>query len=579
MSKQYDIRINPQQPSSEEIARHKNFDALLEQYQQAKVTPQPGATIIRFSLLMRYAAAVAVLAIAVYSAFVLMQPAATDVQAAYFEKQPHIIVPFEQPQLTKPAVALKVNANKGGVLEYPSGSRLVIPSEAFMTDRGRLVEGEVDIHYREMLDYVDFFLAGVPMQYDSAGKHYDLESAGMVEIYAEQNGKRVNMAPGKTIAVELVSFILRTPNSQIPRFNVYKLDTAARQWVYQDVNHLQLVEDYLDPNDPAYDVKKAHLDALKAIESKGILEMQAYQTMMPAPEAPSSPQKHQGKHPTIELQFTDDNVIFEDQNGLENGEAARLEKLYKGTIWQISPRNGSLDERAFRVEWETTRLKQLNNQEYELTFIRGAQTLKLIVSPVLMGNDYEQALRSYDAAVKEYEQKMAKWVQLLQEKRVAIQQKIDDEKAAAQQAFEAQHADIFTETGGEGMIRSKVINRFQVASLGVWSCDRPVPPAPKAVSAQFTDQQGKAVEGMVAYVADKNRNTLRRFLVTEGAKMNFDADSDNLLWMVTKDDKLALVNPGQFRQIGNNDEHTFEFTVVDRKITNEAEVRELLKFD
>ncbi|MFM9952311.1 MAG: hypothetical protein ACKV1O_30555 [Saprospiraceae bacterium] len=578
MSKQYDIRINPQQPSSEEIARHKNFDALLEQYQQAKVTPQPGATIIRFSLLMRYAAAVAVLVIAVYGAFVLMQPAATDVQAAYFDKQPHVIVPFEQPELTKPAVALKVNASKGGVLEYPSGSRLVIPSEAFMTDRGKLIEGEVDIHYREMLDYVDFFLAGVPMNYDSAGKSYDLESAGMVEIYAEQNGKRVNMAPGKTIAVELVSFILRTPNSQIPRFNVYKLDTEARQWVYQDVNHLQLVEDYLDPKDPDYDVKKAHLDALKAIESKGILEMQAFQTMTPAPEAPSSPQKHQGKHPTIELQFTDDNVIFEDQNGLENGEATRLEKLYKGTIWQISPRNGALDERAFRVEWETTRLKRLNNQEYELTFISGVKELKLIVSPVLMGNDYEQALRSYDAAVKEYEHKMAKWVQLLQEKRVTIQQKIDDEKAAAQKAFEAQHADIFTSTG-EGMIRSKVINRFQVASLGIWSCDRPVPPAPKAVSAQFTDQQGQAVEGMVAYVADKNRNTLRRFLVTDGAKMNFDADSDNLLWMVTKDDKLALVNPGQFRKIGNNDEHTFEFTVVDRKITNEAEVRELLKFD
>lgn len=577
MSKQYDIRINPQQPSSEEIARHKDFDALLNQYQQAKATPQPGATVIRFSLLMRYAAAVAVLAIAVYSAFILMQPA-TDVQAAFFKQQPHVLPPFEQPELTKPATALKVNAHKGGVLEYPSGSRLVIPSEAFMTDRGKLVEGEVDIHYREMLDYVDFFLAGMPMNYDSAGRHYDLESAGIIEIYAEQNGKRVNMAPGKTIAVELVSFILRTPNSQIPRFNVYKLDTASRQWIYQDVNHLQLVEDYLDPKDPAYDVKKTHLDALKAIENKGILEMQAFQTMNPAPQAPLSPQKHRGNQPTMELQFTDDNVIFEDQNGLANGEADRLEKLYKGTIWQISPRNGALDERAFRVEWETTRLKPLNNQEYELTFVSGTKELSLIVSPVLMGNDYEEALRSYDTAVKAYEQKMAEWVRLLQEKRVAIQQKVDNEKVAAQQAFESQHTELFAASGGE-MIRSKVINRFQVESLGVWSCDRPVPPAAKAVNAQFTDQQGNTVEGRVAYVADKNRNTLRRFLVTDGATMNFDADSENLLWMVTEDNKLALVKPGQFRQVGDKKEYTFAFTVADKKIANEEEVRDLLKFD
>ncbi|NUO02467.1 MAG: hypothetical protein HUU01_17825, partial [Saprospiraceae bacterium] len=379
MSNKYDIRINPQQPSSEDIARYKNFDALLEQYQQAKATPQPGASIIRFSLLTRYAAAVAVLAIAVYGAFLLMQPAASDVQAAFFKNQPHVLTPFDNPELTKPATALKVNANKGGVLEYPSGSRLVIPSEAFMNDRGKLIEGEVDIHYREMIDYVDFFLAGMPMSYDSAGRQYDLESAGMVEIYAEQNGKRVSMAPGKTIAVELVSFILRAPNSQVPRFNVYRLDTTTRQWLYQNVNHLQLVEDYLDPKDPAYDVKKAHLDALKAIERKGILEMEAFQTATPAPVAPSSPQKRNGNQPTIELQFTDDNVIFEDQNGLANGEMDRLEKLYKGTIWQISPKNGALDERAFRVEWETTRLKPLNNQEYELTFVSGAKELKLIV--------------------------------------------------------------------------------------------------------------------------------------------------------------------------------------------------------
>jgi len=577
MSKQYDIRINPQQPSSEEIARHKNFDALLDQYRQAQATPQPGARIIRFPLLMRYAAAVAVLAIAAYGAFFLIQPA-EDVQAAFFKKQPHVLVPFDNPEFAEPVAALKVNANKGGVLEYPSGSRLVIPSEAFMTDRGKLVEGEVDIRYREMLDYVDFFLGGMPMSYDSAGQHYDLESAGMVEIYAEQNGKRVEMAPGKTISVELVSFILRKPNSQIPRFNVYKLDTASRKWIYQDVNHLQLVEDYLDPKDPAYGIKKAHLDALKAIESKGILEMQAFQTMTPAPEAPSSPQKHQGKHPTIELQFTDDNVIFTDQNGLENGEEDRLEKLYKGTIWQISPRNGDLDERAFRVEWETTRLKPLNNQEYELTFFSGAKELKLIVSPVLVGNDYEQALRSYDIAVKAYEQKMAEWVRLLQEKRVAIQQKIDAEKAAAQQAFEARNAELFA-SSEEGMIKSKVINRFQVASFGVWSCDRAVSPAPKGVSAQFTDQNGQALEGMVGYVADKNHNTLRRFLVTDGVKINFDADADNLLWLVTEDDKMALMKPDQFRQVGNNAEHTFSLTVVDKKIANEAEVRELLKFD
>ncbi len=577
MSKQYDIRINPPQPSSEEIARHKNFDALLEQYQQSKATPQPGARVVRFSLLSRYAAAAAVLVIAVYGAFYLLQPAA-DAEVAFFKSRPHVLKPFSDPVLAEAPLTLKVSADNGGVLEYPSGSRLVIPSKAFMSDRGKLIEGEVDIHYREMNDYVDFFLAGMPMNYDSAGMRFEMESAGIVEIYAEQNGERVNIAPGKAISVELVSFILRAPNTLIPQFNVYKLDTTSRKWVYQDINNLQVVEDYLDPLDPAYAIKKSHQDALKAIENKGILEMQRFQAMTPVPEAPSRPQKQNGSQPTIELQFTDDNVIFEDQNGLANGEATRLEKLYKGTIWQISPRNKGLDERAFRVEWESTRLKPINDQEYELTFVSGTKELKLIVSPVLMDNDYEQALRSYEAAMLVYEQKMAERESLLQEQRVAIQQRIDAEKTAEQRAFEAQNADLLS-SSNMGMIKSKVINRFEVASLGIWSCDRPVPPASKEINAQFTDQNGAPIEGTVGYIADKNHNTLRRFLITEDAKMNFDADSDNLLWMVTQDDKMAIVKPEQFRQVGNNGAHTFSFDVINQKISSEEDVRALLKFE
>lgn len=574
MSKQYDIRVNPQQPTSEEIARHQNFDALLEQYQQAKANPQPTAKIIRFSSVLRYAAAAIIVLVAGYGISFLMKPSA-NLEAAFFAKQPHIIPPFEAPELAKPVAlpARKVNASEGAVLEYPSGSRLVIPSEAFMNDRGKLVEGEVDIHYREMLDYVDFFLAGIPMSYDSAGMRYDLESAGMVEIYAEQNGERVAMAPGKMIDVELVSFILRTPNGQIPRFNVYKLDTTARQWIYQNVNNLQLVEDYLDPKDPAYTIKKAHQDALKAIDAKGLQEIQVFQAGMPMPEAPVQPRKQSSNQPTIELQF-DDNTIFEN----ENGEPVLSEKLYKGTIWQISPKSNAYDERAFRVEWETTRLKPLNGEEYELTFASGARTLKLIVSPVLTGNDYEQAMERYEAAMALYNSKIAERESLLQEKRVTIQQKIDAEKTRTQKAFEAQNATAFSGSG-DMLIKSKIINRFQVGSLGFWSCNRPVLPAPQEVSAQFADQNGNKLEGKIAYVANKNHNTVRRFLATDGAKMHFDAKSDNLLWMVTEDDKIAIVKPEQFREIGNNNAHTFTFKLVDQKIDNEAEVRELLKFE
>lgn len=42
----------------------------------------------------------------------------------------------------------------------------------------------VKITYREFADPIDFFVSGIPMEYDSAGRKYNFESSGMCEINA-----------------------------------------------------------------------------------------------------------------------------------------------------------------------------------------------------------------------------------------------------------------------------------------------------------------------------------------------------------------------------------------------------------
>ena len=368
MGNNYNFKINPRLPSSEEIQRHKDFGALLRQYkgQQESRRTRRLRRLRVVSASSAAAAAVAAIAIVLGGIFSAPnEPARTAEE--YFAQQEFIKPPLAkdiQPQFA----SFRVDANQGGVYEYPSGSRLVVPAAAFADDRGRLIEGEVDIRYREMHDYVDFFLSGVPLTYDSAGVKYHLESAGMIEIYAEQDGKRVQLAPGKNIDVELVSeIIVSSFNLNVPpRYHVYQLDTFSREWLYQDVDNIQFIEDeILEESDPLFQYKKELLSSYDAIESRVAEQLRALESSIPKPVEPLRPQRAAPGRPTLELNFLDGSLNVEDtQNGEVQDELAKLQRMYKGVIWQISPSSPAFDERAFNVSWQSVRIRPANNRDY-----------------------------------------------------------------------------------------------------------------------------------------------------------------------------------------------------------------------
>ena len=221
----YNFKINPPQPSSEDIEKHKDFDALLQKFQETPLPAEKEPTRKPRVVWLKYAAAAAAVIMLGVFAQRLLQEGNTLTEEEHFAT-----LPFINPPLTniKPTFASqKVNANQGGVYEYNNGSKLIVPAAAFVSDDGKMVEGDVDIKYREMHDFVDFFLSGIPMTYDSAGTKYILESAGMVEIYAEQNGQRLKMQPGKEIKVELISYINMPRLNVSPKYNIYKLDAVS----------------------------------------------------------------------------------------------------------------------------------------------------------------------------------------------------------------------------------------------------------------------------------------------------------------------------------------------------------------
>lgn len=123
-----------------------------------------------------------------------------------------------------------VDALKGDTLFYNTGSILYFPPNSFADKDGNPVQGNVQIKYREFADPMDFYLSGISMSYDSAGKAYTFESSGMCEVLAFKDGVPVfvNLKSKPEI------YLAGTNNS--PFHNLYYLDTVQKKWMYKGLN-------------------------------------------------------------------------------------------------------------------------------------------------------------------------------------------------------------------------------------------------------------------------------------------------------------------------------------------------------
>lgn len=590
MSNNYDIRRNLKQPSSEQIAQYRDFDALLEKYKQAAPDEnEQGATVIEMQAragrpaiirrLSYIAAAAAVLAGIFFVFNWLQKPTSALTETEYFAQQPFVNPPLEtlQPQ----AVAYKINVAKGGVYEVKTGSKLVVPREAFMNDRGELIQGDVDLYYREMKDYIDFFVSGIPMGYDSAGTKFNLESSGMIEIYAEQKGQRVQLAAGKAIQVELVSEIYLPEGSTLSPYQVYKLDTVSRNWLYQDVDNLQIIQDVetsFNNNNPINALRKEFANTIATIESAANARLREIEASVPRPVEPLKPQRKVGNTPSMELDFTDNSVIVEDDPNTPENENERLKKGYGDAVWQIAPNTTYDEQRLSKIIWETFRLRPLNSQQYELTLQKGSLTEKIIVMPVMTGKDYDRALKQYEKDYAEWQQQIAAWEAQLKSQKDEVAQKATTDKAAAQKAF-AKKLTAAGQNPQDALMRKKlVINRFQATSLGVWNCSRPIANADAQFQSDLEDQTGEKYRQQAVFLVNKYQNTVYRFYAAEDALIRFQEGTDNLLWIVNDQNQIALLKPADFKKAAQDDPRKIVLQRLERPIRGEADVRKILSF-
>lgn len=126
-----------------------------------------------------------------------------------------------------PIRTFTVSATEKSVIDLPNGGKISFPENAFVDENGKALTGRVNIQWQEYHSLTDILFSGIPMTYDSLGVTRAFESGGMFTIKAVQNGKTVELAPGKNAGIDLASYNDRKT------FNFYALNEQTGKWSYE----------------------------------------------------------------------------------------------------------------------------------------------------------------------------------------------------------------------------------------------------------------------------------------------------------------------------------------------------------
>jgi hypothetical protein len=352
----------------------------------------------------------------------------------------------------------------------------------------------------------------------------------MVEVYAEQNGKRLQLAPGKFLQVELVSEVPVNDYFTLPNYYIYQLDTAARSWVYRNVDMLQFIEDNEWPDGDTGSPEALWKGQLSQLETEYQQSLQKLQEGYPLPAAPLMPTQAKGDRPTLELDFLNGDIALGAGSDLQ---VEDLAYLHQGTIWEITPESPTVDPRAFKVTWESVRLRRMDAQRFELTLVHSQNEETIIVTPVLLGADYERAMIAYEAARKGYDAATQAREEYLIVGRESLQQAFNLKKKELQAELSQELQNL------NQPLTRKVVNRFVVNSFGVWNCAQPIT-APRTITGiNYIDEAGAPIENVTAYVVNPNQNTVYRYLANSEAPLGVP-DDESLLWIVNEDGNISM---------------------------------------
>lgn len=508
----FNFKKNRETLTDKEMEQRMNFDKFISGYTPVKTVGIKGAKF--YSIL---ASASVVLVAAGYLVFKNMEAGITTTEK-----------PFIDPPAKSMNVASEIFACSSlgdTTLVYQTGTIIHLPASAFVDENGQDINGPVEIKYREFHDPVDIMVSGIPMNYDSAGISYQLESAGMFEVKAYQNNKPLQLKPGKEISVNMVSH-----SNNEKDYNVYYLDTVKKQWNYVSENTAAN-----NTCTPVFEINKEYAKKLKASEGSVV------------PLQPVFPEKANKMSYNFVIDF----------NKNEFPELA----AFKGLKFEPIEGKKKQHERLAEKIWEDVSIERgEDNENYIVTFSTEKETQKIKVRPVIEGENYDALMKEYQNKQKQYDAFLAARKKRETEKRDSLYRinRVYQDIASTTNLNERFNNFIdgsFTETSKDML----VYRTFTVSKLGIWNSDKPIMffNAEQRYAAKFVSPQNEVLILKCAYILKRNMNSVYRIAETSFAKFPFEKEIDiivgvgydNEMYYIKDEDVKGIVAPKDLLQL------------------------------
>lgn len=480
-------------------------------------------------------------------------------------KQEKIVPPIENMQIEK--AAYKVNPTKKKVLEYGS-TKINIPKNAFVDEKGKVVKTPVDIEYREFHDPLDVILSGIPMGYDTVGKQTNLETAGMIEFRATSNGKEV--FPNEKAIIQINMDSKRTEEG----YNTYRFDEEKGNWDYvspsvaeaDEVVYVNPLTDYNFDRDfymNARRLQKAKPTTginnvtFSLIKLKGKREYRVEKEEFTIFNA-----SHKKSIKSLEV-FKKFKFIYDDATARET------KKFLKKFNRSIDGYSASyLVDQYFEVDKENDCFNLV--AEYIDTII--VLPLRVQANTINHERDQKKAFKFWKY-YKKLKNKEDKANDAMEKKYLAAMTEYEKEIEKIQEA----NRGLIAKNNKQKASLTTVKRSFMLEGFGVWNCDRiGVAEEPIFVKAIFKDADGAIYNPKNVMVIDETDNGVITFL---GGDISMDKGNNNAIVVTTDGDKIGFIRSRDvgLLQLKNRVKTVIPLTYISTKDVSIAELKTMIQ--
>jgi hypothetical protein len=431
-----------------------------------------------------------------------------------------------------------IDAAMGGQIDLPSGTSIIVPPLALIDKQGNTIQGKATIKYREFHKADEVFLSGIPLAYtDSMGIDRIMQTGGMFEITAAQDGNELAIAENKNITVNLASYIGEDGYSNF----VFNNETGT--WTETGVSDAQQSKRKVQ-----LQMKKTKLEKDAAVIKNSNYFVFNYNTLLDVyygdevwnvkqnkAKVLAKAEKYNIAYSSI---FNNDDIIF---NG--KYEVAGL------MVWKNV--SGKKLPKFKENTWAS--LKQLKGNEYKMEVtdekdkllftgkVKAEMPLKKLfaISPEEWNGNYDAVMRRVDSLYKQL----------------------------------SVMAD-FTRT-------------VVVGNFGVYNCDRFINNAKRldvVATLKFENEPGADIkEEMKLYYMCGENNTVTTWDIEGLSTMILLPDTNACLFTLYPDGTAALFSKEDFKQLNfetlkqpGKNEVTFRLKMMDKPVKSAADIKQLL---